>query len=267
MGLSKNFFYAKNLADVFYQMKTISELAVLGGGTSFVGRELPEKSLSVRSIAELRTVDKKERFIDLGAALTLSQIEELGAAHLPATLYDAVTTVANQNIRNLATIGGNICTKDFYHTLYAPLLALDAHIEIQKGSDTELIPITKFDSVPDGWILSKIRIPFEEWDVSLFRRLGPSHAINELSASFVFLAHSQKGQVSDLRLACAGTFRFRNRELENKLIGAHLPLSGTTVSEFQLEADEAFNAQCSLCRPILKKQFWNLVKYSLEQLT
>lgn len=269
MPSSKSFFYAKNLNDIFYQLKTISDLNIVGGCTTFVERELPEKSLSIRDISELKIIDKHERYIDFGSAVTLSQIEDLGGTNLPKIFYDALSTIANKTVRNIATIGGNICAQGFYHTLYAPLLALDARIELNDGVDATLKPIMRFDSIPQGALLSKVRIPLEEWEVSIFRRLGPSTTINELSAGFAFLANSQKNQISDLRISFAGLFKFRDIDLENKLIGAHLPLSSTAISNFMLDAEEYFNSATKGMRvnEILKHQFWNLVKYSLEQLT
>ena len=269
MATSSTFFYAKNLADVFYQLKTISDLEVVGGCTSFSEKPLPEKALSVRDIAELRIIDKHERYIDLGAAVTLSEIEDLGEANLPATIFSAIKTIANPFVRALATIGGNIISSDFHNTLYAPLLALDAKLEIRNEEDAKFQSITRFDSIPRGSLLSKVRLPTEEWEVSLFRRLGPENALSDLSASFVFLANSQKNQISDLRIAFAGSFAFRDTNLENRLIGAHLPLSGTAISNFLLEAEESLNEATKNQKyiGILKRQFWNLVKYSLEQLT
>ena len=269
MAISKTFFYAKNLADVFYQLKTISDLTITGGCTSFVGKSLPEKTLSVRDIPELKVIDKHERYIDFGTAVTLAEIEELGEANLPPCLYKAITTISNPRVRALASLGGNICTKGFFNTLYAPLLALDARLEFQNENESLFQSISRFEEIPNGMLLSKIRLPIEEWEVAFFRRLGPSNSLNELSASFVFLANSQKNQISDLRLAMAGSFKFRDTNLENKLIGAHLPLSQTTISNFLLEAEESFNnaTKDEKIAPILKEQFWNLVKYSLEQLT
>ena len=269
MPSTKTFFYAKNLNDVFYQLKNISELNIVGGCTSFVGKNLPDKALSIRDIADLKVIDKRERYIDLGAALSLSEIEDLGEANLPKIFYEAITTIANRNVRNIATVGGNICTKDFYNTLYAPLLALDARVEFMEEDDSHLQAIMRFDSIPHGMILSKVRLPLEEWEISVFRRLGPPNSINELSAGFAFLANSQKNQISDLRIAYAGSFKFRDIDLENKLIGAHLPLSNTAISNFMLEAEDFFNRAIKDkdVNDILKRQFWNLVKYSLEQLT
>ena len=268
MSGNKSFFYAKNLSDVFYQLKTISDLTLVGGCTSFAEKSLPEKSLSVRDIPELKIIDKHERYIDLGAAVTLSEIEDLGEPNLPATIFQAIKSIANPTVRNIATIGGNVSTKDFYCTLYAPLLALDAKLEIKTETEAKFLSITRFEGLGEKSILSRLRLSFEEWEVSLFRRVGPENALNELSASFVFLANSQKNQISDLRIAMAGSFLFRDIDLENKLLGAHLPLTETAISNFMLEADGAFDfaTKDKKIAPILRQQFWNLLKFSLELL-
>ncbi|WP_407428040.1 FAD binding domain-containing protein [Treponema sp.] len=269
MASSKTFFYAKNLEDVFYQMKTISDLKIVAGCTSFIEKEFYDKVLSIRDINELKIIDKHERYLDIGAAIKLSEVAELGEANLPATIYEAIATIANPSVRNIATIGGNICSKGFYNTLFASFLALDASLEFRNGEDSSFLSITNFEKIPEGKLLSKIRLPTEEWEVSVFRRLGPTNVLNELSASFVFLVNSQKNQISDIRIAMAGSFKFRDQDLENKIIGAHLPLSQTAISNFLLEAESSFdeNVSNSNLNPILKRQFWNLVKYSLEQLT
>lgn len=266
-----NFIYAKSLNDVFYQMNQYSnsELKILGGCTSFSETAFSENNLSIININELKTIEKRERYYDFGAGVSLSKLTDLGKQNIPSVLYEATKTIANPIVRNLATIGGNICQTNFYHTLYAPLLALDAKLQFQNKNEAYFFPFTKFEGIPKENILSLIRIPVEEWDISIFRRLGPSNYINDLSASFVFLANSQKNQISNLRIAFAGKFKFRNIDLENKLIGAHLPLSSSTIATFLLEAEELFNkeADAADANPILKKQFWNLVNYSLEQLS
>lgn len=271
MASSKSFYFARNIPEIFQQINSISGLSILGGCTTFAlqGKDYPEKNLSIRNIAELKTLEKKERFLEIGSEATLSEIEALGKSNLPATIYEAVKSLANPFVRNLATIGGNICADDFYYTMFAPLLALDANLEFQSESETSSMSIYKFEKIPKNSILTKIRIPFYDWSVAIFKRVGPCRKIDENSASFVFLADSNKSQISSLRIAFAGKFRFRNAELENKLIGAHLPLSSNTISEFVLEAEDIFNNQAekSNANEILKKQFWNLLNYSLEQLT
>lgn len=261
-------FYANSLEDVFYQLKTIQGLRIVGGCTAL--HELPEKMLSIHAISALSVIDKHERYIEFGAAVTLSQIMDLGDSKLPSVLYEAVKSIANPLVKNIATIGGNVCARGLKLTLYAPLLALDARLEFQRDTlATNFTPVSKFTCVSEGWLLTKIRVPIEAWDVAVFRRLGPTHVLSETTASFVFLANSQKGMLANLRIAFAGIFCFRSPELENRIIGSRLPLSDGSIKDVMTEAEKQFDAAAGETRynPILRSQFLNLLKYSLEQLT
>ena len=264
-----------NDSTVLYDRADIRKVEPMTERQYFVGgctalTTLPEKTLSIHSIVQLANIEKHERHIEFGAATTLSQIQDLGDSKLPSVLYDAVATIANQQVKNLATLGGNICTEGHKMTLYAPLLALDARLELQRdAAATNFVPMSKFTRVSEGWLLTKIRVPVETWDVAVFRRLGPSHTITATSASFAFLANSQKGMLANMRIAFAGLFTFRSLELENRLIGAHLPLGDGSIKELMEEAATQFDAAADGVRynPILRSQFLNLLKYSLEQLT
>lgn len=283
MSEPKQIVYAKNVSEIFYQLKNVSGLQIVGGCTQL--KKLPQKSLSISNIKELNFIVKHERKLDLGPAATLSEILNLGQQKMPAVLYDAVKSIGSSNIRNMATIAGNICSKTYRHTLFAPLLALDTKLEIKSETETKYIPFSKIDSIGEKWIITKIQIPLDEWEVAVFRRLGPKQAITANSASFVFLANSQKGQLANLKIAFAGPVSFRSIELENSLLGAYLPLSKETIKEFTELAMEKFDLcshnssvqfqnsksetdrQTINASPVLRSQFLNLVKFSLEQLT
>ena len=133
-NLEKNIFYAKNLQEIFYSLKNIKNLKLIGGATGL--ETLPEKSLSIINIPELKKISKHERYIEFGPATSLSQILNLGERHIPKILFDALSTIANPFVRNIATIGGNIMGDFWYHTLYAPLLALDARLELKTENET-----------------------------------------------------------------------------------------------------------------------------------
>lgn len=267
MDANKTIFYANTLEEVFYQIKSVSDLQIVGGCTAI--DELPEKTLSIRAIPELCTFDKFERYFDFGPAVTLSQIEAIGQNNVPSVLYEALHGMANPQVKNIATLGGNICGTGHKHTLYAPLLALDARLECKSEQKTDYIPLTQYNGVPKGFLLTKIRVPTEEWEVAVFRRLGPANIITDMSAAFVFLANTQNGQLSSLRIAFAGPFWFRSPELENKLIGSHLPIPHNSILDLVEEAATQFDhaAQETDINPILRDQFLNLVQFSLEQLT
>lgn len=269
-------YFARNIADAMFQLKTTANLRVCGGCTQVL--TLPETALIVRNIDELRIIDRRERYIEIGSAVTLSQLLDLGERRLPSVLYEALSCTAFPFIRNIATVGGNVCASGIKRTLFAPLLAVESRLEFRSHMESRVVPIGLFSEVPSGFMLTKIRIPLDEWDVAVFRRVGPAYTIDNTSASFVFLANTQKGVLSELRLAFCGLVKFRSRDVENVLIGAKLPLSTRDIQNMTDEAAKAFDdvamsqinpslERDSVSLSVLKIRFLNLLKYSLEQLT
>ena len=273
---------AQNLEELFYFQKSIRDLYILGAGTTkeHLGNpsEDPKSILFTRTITDLCQIEKKERYIDIGSATSLIHILEIGEKIIPKVFYDALKSIANPFIKNLATIGGNICYTKKRLTLFSPLLALEAGLEFKaSASDTLYIPISKFHEVPKGYFLSKIRIPIEDWDISIFKKLGPQETINAFSAFFTFLAQIEKTVVVDVRIAFCGNISFRHKELENKLLGIRLPLSNKFKNELILEAEKLYdlsfeeyqenNTISKTTDALLKQQYLNLLSFSLDYLS
>ncbi|MBQ5877642.1 MAG: hypothetical protein IIW71_07585, partial [Treponema sp.] len=91
----------------------------------------------------------------------------------------------------------------------------------------------------------------------------------ENSASYAFLADTENNSIRNLRIAFAGKITFHSSELETKLIGIRLPLHENDIEDFIKEASLEFDkiTEKQSYNPILKRQFLNLIRYSLEQLT
>lgn len=273
--ISHKVFFAQNLADAIYQLENTKDICVLAGcsqkdmSKTFTTIPMPENSIIIRSIDDLKIIDRHERYLDFGSAVTFSQMLTMTQNKLPLFIHDAIISIANPQVRNLATIGGNICCPSRKMTLYAPLLAIDARLEIRKEGETITMPISKFTEIPEKSILTRIRIPLDEWEISVFRRVGPTSYITDQSASFTFLANSQKSILTDMRIAFCGAMCIRNKELENRLIGTRLPLNQKQITTMLESASLVFDS-CSkniMNTSILKDQFLNLLFYSLEQLS
>ena len=301
---TKDIYFGTSLEEVLYQLRNRSNLKICGGCTYL--KELPPVSMIIRNIKEFKLIEKRERYIEIGAGVTLASIMELGEKHVPPVLYQALGSIATPLVRNIATLGGNLCIEPLCGTLFAPLLALDAKLEFRVNSEILSLPMTQFSTfttgklVPAGSVLTKVRVPLDEWELSLFRRVGPSWTLNENCASYAFLASIQKETLMNLRIAFCGALRLQSRELENKLIGTKLPLSPKEIQDMLESAGEYFDQQlqsfyslptaskadkkglhedCSLlgqhlssCRissvdfPLLKARFLGLMQESLNHL-
>lgn len=269
---NQTFLIARTLSDVFYHLKNVNGLQIRGGGTGKF--PFAEKVLAISSIPELSTIEKKERFIEFGSAVTLSRILDVGRTNMSPVLYDAIKTIASESVRNIATIGGNICSGCEENgtqksTLWGPLLALGAVLEFRKKpNDSKMIPFSQFKKVPEGYLLTKVRVPQNESEVAIFKRVGPSRRITEDSASFVFLADMENDSIASIKIILAGPIVFHPVEIENQILYTKLPLTRDFIEKKVAEAESAYDMKFSgqNSKRLLKAQFLNMLRYSFEQL-
>ena len=122
-------------------MATLDGAQYIAGGTDVMvlirQKKLNPKSLiSIRNIKDLAYIDTAKG-LQLGAATTHSEIdghEIIKKAY--SALTDATSHLGSWQIRNVATVGGNICTAAPSADTACPLLVLDAMVSIigPKGS-------------------------------------------------------------------------------------------------------------------------------------
>lgn len=265
--MSKTILYAKNTYELLKILSNNPGTKVVGGCT--LVENLPQKFISTRGIKELSQITRHERYIDVGSGATLSEILNVGQSHLPQILYEALIAVANPQIRNIATIGGNICEEGRQMTLFAPLMALDAKLEFKSQQETKTESIRNFKGIPPNFILSNVRIPIENSELCVFRKIGRERLVNKDSASFAFLADTEKNSLLKIHLAFAGPFAFFSKDFENQMIGQRLPLSQKDINEIQNLVAKEFQkcATDKMISEVMKQQFLNLTRYSFEQLT
>lgn len=143
----------------------------LAGGTdllvSMKKREaLPEHLISLKGIAELKGIHDEKEGMKIGALVTLGEIEHSKMIQDKfRVLWDAAQVMASLQVRNLGTIGGNLCSAAPSADTAPPLIVLDASVEIISSSGKRKVPVEKFFKGPGesvlkpGEILTQILIP------------------------------------------------------------------------------------------------------------
>nr|MBP3283574.1 FAD binding domain-containing protein [Treponema sp.] len=268
-------FESKNVTELLKSVGKTDGVEFIGGCTAL--DRLPEKYVRMRDFKDLKKFNKWDSYYSIGPELTLSELEDLGGK-LPPLFLPALKTIANRSIRNMATLAGSIfsSTDGTKHTLYAPLLALDTKLGFSRAkgeirTETKLIPLLKLDEFDrKKWVLTSVKIPNDEWDVQIFRRIGPDNFITEESASYAFLVQAEGKTISAIRIALAGKVVIRNLDFENQLIGLQLPLSDEAIKEKIALAEKMFDETCAAQEksvpPFVKSQFLNMLRFSLEHL-
>ncbi|PIE98740.1 MAG: FAD-binding protein [Treponema sp.] len=242
----------KNLNEIQSHLKNNSQIKPVAGATGFLYNQqeekikLPKYLISLDGVKELSTTTKTERYIEIGATVTLKKIVSLGKKNIPEILHKAISEMSISNIQTLATIGGNIASASPLNSCTAPLIALDAKLEIRTANELEWIPLVKYyDKTLTEYrnkphVITKIKIETEAWTYSFYTRLGPKSIITDETAYFIFMINSQKKLITKMRLIFADNNLMRKKEFENILLGRILPLSTKDIPQIIEKAKVVF---------------------------
>jgi CO/xanthine dehydrogenase FAD-binding subunit len=120
------------------------ELWPVAGGTDLMvdvnfGRTELAGVLDLTAVAEMKGIDRDDRWIRIGAAHPMADIaERLGDV---AALAGAVVTVGSPQIRSRASLGGNIATASPAGDSLPALLVHDAEVEVASASGSRRTPL------------------------------------------------------------------------------------------------------------------------------
>jgi carbon-monoxide dehydrogenase medium subunit len=153
----------KSLKEALQQKKTIAGAKFISGGTDLLvqikNRELqPPALISLRSIPELATIEINGG-ARIGALATISDIiqhNELGLNY--PVLVEAARRLGSVQIRNVATVGGNLCNCSPSSDMALPLLVLEAKVRLQTAKASREIPLSEFFKGPGESCLSSDEI-------------------------------------------------------------------------------------------------------------
>jgi len=155
-------------------------------------------SIGIDQLEELREFSFGPDRIDLGAALSLSEIETRLAGRVPL-LADLFPQFASRLIRNGATLGGNLGTASPIGDAPPVLLALDASLVLASaaGGEREVLMADYFTGYrqsvkrPDE-LIKTIRIPLPLAPVSAFHKIA-KRRFDDISSVAVAYALSLDG--------------------------------------------------------------------------
>jgi CO/xanthine dehydrogenase FAD-binding subunit len=146
--------------------------SLIAGGTDFMvevnfNHRKPSTVISLARVHELKSwhVDTEQSIVRVGSTVPFSVMEKTDFAALVPALSHAARTVGSPQIRNTASLGGNLGTCSPAGDSLPVLSALDAQIEIASGSGTRQVSIHEFivgpkkNALAPGEIVSAIVLP------------------------------------------------------------------------------------------------------------
>lgn len=207
---------------------------IIAGGTDLIiqlreGKEKPIAVVDISNIKELKEVKETAEWIEIGSAVTFTQI--MGTSCLQkklAALVEAAASVGSPQIRNAATIGGNICNASPAADCIPPLLALDAIVVLQRKNIIREMRLEDFitdkgkAALEADELLTKIKFKKLQINQGLgFSKLGfrKALAISRISTA-VFIDREQNNRCMEIRIAngALGRCGLRERKVEEYLL-------------------------------------------------
>ena len=226
-------FFPSGFPELFSLWNRFPDALPFAGGTEFIRDQeqqlpvLPKNIISLENINELKRITRTERYLEIGAMVRLNEIINLGKI-VPEILLKTLEGIAGFHIRNMATIGGNLCERSRRLDCCAPLAALDAQYELRNLNSVRWISASRFSAssppvLSDRELLTRIRIPLDQWNFSRYKKFKTPGS-NDYGSVIVFILKNEKNILTDLHVAYSGSGLFQNRQNKNPLVGKHLPL-------------------------------------------
>lgn len=280
--LHNQVFFPAALPELFSAWNRFPNAVPFAGGAELLRNQgkhifkLPQNILSLERLGELHRITRTERYLEIGAMVKLSEIIRLGKT-VPEVLTQSLSNIANPPVRNLITIGGNICNPVRRQDTAAPLIALDARYELRTAYETRWVSASRFSALPGPpalqpqELLTRIRIPLEEWQYSLYKKFAeqcPANvpSVDESGGGVVFMARIQKDILTDLRIVFAGQQVLRDKNSESTLAGKQLPLDRREAGHF-LELWKTFLSGAPIPGFMLRSKLFNFVESCILNLS
>lgn len=213
-----------------------AKAAVLAGGTDLLvdmkkKKISPRQLVSITRINELKKLDFSSRTLKIGACFTVADIAASPAIGGKwSALRAGARALGSPQIRNLATIGGNLASASPAADLPGSLLAYGARVVLKSQSGERVVLLDHFflgpkrTEVGPGEIITEIQIdeppPYSGAGyISLGIRASQDIKIVNV-ASFITL-DSPGGIIKDARIVmgCVGPTHLRASSAEKLLIG------------------------------------------------
>jgi CO/xanthine dehydrogenase FAD-binding subunit len=267
-------FFPSAFSELFSAWNRFPDAVPFAGGTGLIrgqGRRtlsLPAIILSLDKLEDLQRITRSERYLEIGAMVTLSQIIRMGKI-VPEALTRCLEHIAGPHLRNIASIGGNICYPEWRLDSSAVLTALDAQYELRSAQSTRWISASRFFSPPGPTalgpqeLLTRIRVPLDQWNYSVYKKFSRGESGG---AAAVFLVKSRKNILIDFRLVYKTDAVIRNKNSEATLIGKRLPLGRRVAADF-VESWEAFLSGLVEPGELFKRELLNFIEMNVYNLT
>lgn len=166
-------------------------------------------AIGIDRLPELRTLEIGEDSVEIGAALSLSEVERGLGGRIPL-LHQMFPQFASRLIRNGATIGGNLGTGSPIGDTPPALLALEAVVVLAAPDGEREVPLADYFTgyrqtlKQPGELIRAVRIPLPLSEVTAFHKIAKRRFDDISSVAVGFALDLRDGVVAKARIGLGG---------------------------------------------------------------
>ena len=277
-----DFVQAKNEGEALETLTGTTAVVPLAGGTNLMVnlKRAPldtDLVVDVSRIDSLQSIAEENDVVSLGSGVTFATLLEWrpGGA-LEALMRPMAKAFAGPLIRNLATVGGNICDASPAADVSPPLLALDATVKLERaGGASRVLPLAEFfqgvrrTARRSDELLTSIELPRPDpADQAFYYKLGKrkADAISIVSIAILLRRKSEKVDHVRIALGAVAPVAMRAHEAEAVLSGNELTertiIEAAAAAAAEVSPIDDFRATADYRRQMVDV----LVRRGLEQI-
>lgn len=161
----KQYMKAESVKDAVKLLADNPDAKLISGGTDVLirlreGHEEFSSLVDIHDLPELKTIElDADGNVRIGSAVTFSEVidNSIIADRVPV-VAEASSTVGGPQVRNVATIGGNLCNGAVSADSVGCLCVLDAVLEIEGPDGVRDVPVTEFYLGPGKVVLGPAEV-------------------------------------------------------------------------------------------------------------
>ncbi|MBS3787097.1 xanthine dehydrogenase family protein subunit M [Candidatus Bipolaricaulota bacterium] len=200
--------------DELFTLMAESNYYLLAGGTDLfvkIEKDLinPDRILDLTNVIEGPKLEDKADKVRISATATHGELagSPLINREFPL-LAESAESVGGVQLRNMATVGGNICNASPSADTLIALYALDASLKLESRNGSRTLPIDEFIKSPGetdlgrGEFLKSITIPKLSGNYRhFFNKVGRRNALDISVCSMGFVLKETDGKIEDIRIS------------------------------------------------------------------
>lgn len=217
-----------------------------GGGTDLMIE--PDENatyLFLSKVSEMKKIVEDTDYIRIGAACTFTDILESQLA--PAILKEAVAQIAAPAIRNLGTVGGNICNGSPKGDSALIFFVTDAKLRLVSSRGERMIPITEFylgrkkTSLRPDELLVEILMTRTGLSNYYYKKVGARDALAISRVAFAGILTIEDAKIVNCMTAfgAVSDVIIRRADIDAMLTGKTIEEAKTIVKEYLAAYDQA----------------------------